>query len=161
MMVTKPEAQVWITMFHLMMQPECRQRYHFNSFRKDQILRARKYINDLLLDQLPILADVQRYMDELTIMDVPPPTAAPVAGGLLMEQVPHMREKLVKGVNWDALVEVQIQEIWKKFTDASDPDLRQLGMLYQEDSIEAMFDPSLDLSEARRDCSSLVNPKGV
>jgi hypothetical protein len=36
-----------------------RRRYHFNSFRKAQLLRARKYLNEVLLDQLPVLADMQ------------------------------------------------------------------------------------------------------
>lgn len=52
--------QVWLAMYHLMCEDECRKRYHFNSMRKNSILRVRKYINDLLLDQLPVLAGVQR-----------------------------------------------------------------------------------------------------
>jgi hypothetical protein len=40
-----------------------------------------------MLDQLPVLADVQRYMDELAIMDVPEPSQEPLTGGLLVEQV--------------------------------------------------------------------------
>lgn len=47
-------------MYHLMCEEECRKRYHFNSMRKNSILRARKYLNDVLLDQLPVLAAVQR-----------------------------------------------------------------------------------------------------
>lgn len=47
-------------MYHLMCEEECRKRYHFNSMRKNNILRARKYLNDVLLDQLPVLAAVQR-----------------------------------------------------------------------------------------------------
>jgi hypothetical protein len=38
---------------------QVRRRYHFNSFRKAQLLRARKYLNEVLLDQLPVLADMQ------------------------------------------------------------------------------------------------------
>jgi hypothetical protein len=64
---------------------QVRQRYHFNSFRKGQLLRVRKYLNDVMLDQLPFLADVQRFIDELTVADVPEPTAAPAT--LLLEQV--------------------------------------------------------------------------
>lgn len=64
---------------------QVRQRYHFNSFRKGQLLRVRKYLNEVMLDQLPFLADVQRFIDELTVADVPEPTAAPAT--LLLEQV--------------------------------------------------------------------------
>lgn len=52
--------QIWLTMYHLLCEEECRRRYHFNSMRKGNILRVRKYLNDVLLDQLPVLADVQR-----------------------------------------------------------------------------------------------------
>ena len=52
--------QIWLAMYHLMCEEECRKRYHFNSMRKENILRARKYLNDVLLDQLPVLAGVQR-----------------------------------------------------------------------------------------------------
>lgn len=55
-----PPDQVWLAMYHLMCEEECRKRYHFNSLRKNNILRVRKYLNDILLDQLPVLASVQR-----------------------------------------------------------------------------------------------------
>ena len=48
-----------------------RERYNLNSFRKGQLLRVRKYLNEVLLDQLPFLADIMRYMDELAISEVP------------------------------------------------------------------------------------------
>jgi zinc finger MYND domain-containing protein 10 len=46
---------------------------------------VRRYLNDIMLDQLPVLADVQRFMDELAVAKVPEPTAAPAT--LLLEQV--------------------------------------------------------------------------
>lgn len=57
---THKNKQIWLAMYHLMCEEECRKRYHFNSMRKNNILRARKYLNDVLLDQLPVLAAVQR-----------------------------------------------------------------------------------------------------
>jgi len=38
-----------------------------------------------MLDQLPVLADVQRFMDELAVAEVPEPTSLPPT--LLLEQV--------------------------------------------------------------------------
>ena len=37
-----------------------------DDFRKEAVLRMRRYMNDILLDQLPILRDLQRALDELT-----------------------------------------------------------------------------------------------
>jgi hypothetical protein len=67
--VTKLEGQLWIALYYLVSRKEFRERYQLNSFRTAQLLRVRKYLNEILLDQLPMLADIQRYMDELTISD--------------------------------------------------------------------------------------------
>ena len=80
-------TQVWLAVFHLLSNSDCRKRYHINAFRKASLLRARKYLNDVMLDQLPVLADIQRYMDELAIMDVPEPAQDPFSNNLLVEQV--------------------------------------------------------------------------
>jgi zinc finger MYND domain-containing protein 10 len=63
--------QPWLMLYHLLAKEVFRDRYHLNSFRKGQLLRVRKYLNEMMLDQLPILADMQRYMDELAISEVP------------------------------------------------------------------------------------------
>jgi len=136
--LTKTEGQLWLALFHIICNNEIRKRYHFNSFRKGQLLRARKYINEVLLDQLPVLADVQRFMDELSLMEVPEPTAQ--QGGssvLLMEQVSVVQEKLVKERDWDAVVKHQLESIFSKQTDATDKDLRRLvDNVYALDGVE-------------------------
>jgi hypothetical protein len=58
--LTKLEGQPWLALYHLLSKKEFRERYYLNSYRKAQLLRVRKYLNEVLLDQLPILADVQR-----------------------------------------------------------------------------------------------------
>ena len=57
--VTKLEGQPWLTLYFLLAKQIIRERYHINGFRKSQILRVRKYLNEVLLDQLPFLADIQ------------------------------------------------------------------------------------------------------
>eukprot|EP01036_Dinobryon_divergens_P029944 gene29944-39117_t len=66
--ITKLEGQPWLGLYALvgkttypyMISKEVfRSRYHLNTFRKGQLLRLRKYLNDILLDQLPFLADIQ------------------------------------------------------------------------------------------------------
>ena len=48
--LSKVEAQVWITIYNLFMDNECRKKYEINDFRKNNLLRLRKYMNELLLD---------------------------------------------------------------------------------------------------------------
>lgn len=83
--ITKCEAQVWLLIYHLTCDGECRKAYGLNAFRKEQLLRLRKYLNDVVLDQVPVLADVMRYMDELQLMSVPENSTGQGGQGLMMQ----------------------------------------------------------------------------
>lgn len=134
--LTNTEGQPWLVLYNLMCEGECRKRYHFNSHRKETVLRVRKYLNEVMLDQLPVLAHVQRYMDELSIMEAP---AAPLArSALVMEQVPVIRDSLLRlsSQEWEDLAE--IIRSWKEGRD--DPGLKALAELYAGDSVEALLE---------------------
>ena len=66
------------------MDAAAQQRYHMHSYRKNQLMRLKKFMNEVLVDQLPPLRDLQRYLEELALYDPPPPTDTPF---LLIEQV--------------------------------------------------------------------------
>mmetsp|Transcript_2850 Transcript_2850/g.5782 ORF Transcript_2850/g.5782 Transcript_2850/m.5782 type:complete len:589 (+) Transcript_2850:112-1878(+) len=135
--LTKTEGQMWLALFHFICNAEIQKRYHFNSFRKGQLLRARKYINEVLLDQLPVLADVQRFMDELALMEAPEPSGARESGALMMEQVATTTEKLVRQRDWDELAKEQLEKIFSAQSDLNDMDLRRLvDNVYTLDGVE-------------------------
>ena len=48
--VTNPEIQIWLTIYYLFMSSDVRQKYELNQYRKNNLLRLRKFMNDLLLD---------------------------------------------------------------------------------------------------------------
>lgn len=54
------------------MDQECRRKYEFNEFRKSNVLRIKKFMNELLLDQIPILNSMLRPLEELRLMNTPP-----------------------------------------------------------------------------------------
>lgn len=143
--LTKTEAQVWLTLFALVCNNEVRKRYHFNSFRKAQLLRARKYMNEVLLDQLPVLADVQRFMDELAMMDVAQPTSDQGGSSVLrMEQVGLMQEKISGGAkkrDWDQVAVAALgPKVFGAQSDASDTDLRRLvDQVYGLDGVDEVL----------------------
>jgi hypothetical protein len=64
------EANVWIMIYNLFMDPECRKKYELNDFRKNNLLRLRKFMNELLLDQIPNLSVMLRSLEELSFMNV-------------------------------------------------------------------------------------------
>jgi hypothetical protein len=54
--------------------------------RKERLVRLRRHMHEVLLDQLPLLRDLQRVLDEAALNVGPPPEAAK-AGRLILEQV--------------------------------------------------------------------------
>ena len=59
--------QVWLMLNNLLVDPKARAKYDMDDYRKEAVLRVRRYMNDILLDQLPLLKDLQRVLDELTM----------------------------------------------------------------------------------------------
>ena len=66
--VVRLEGNVWIAIYNLFMEPECRKKYELSEFRKSNLLRLRKYMNEILLDQIPNLSHMLRALEELSIM---------------------------------------------------------------------------------------------
>lgn len=79
--------QVWLALNNLLVDPHCRAKYNLDDFRKEQLFRLRRFLNDLLLDQLPVLRDMQRMLDELALQ-CQPNLEGYSKGALVIEQVP-------------------------------------------------------------------------
>ena len=52
-----------------------------------------------------------------------------------------MRDKLVRGRDWPAVAEQQLQSTFSQLEDSTDADLQRIGQLYQDDALEDMLDP--------------------
>lgn len=137
--ITKLEGQPWIALYHLLAKEVFRERYALNSFRKGQLLRIRKYLNDIMLDQLPFLADVQRYMDELAVTNVP--EASSIADNVfLFQQVASISDSIMRGKNMAEVAVYQKENVFT-MTDRTDKDLLALAEMYSDDAIEGVLDP--------------------
>ena len=79
LVLTPCEGQPWLTLHALLMEAEVRARYPLTPHRRATLLRVRKFLNGVLVDQLPILEDIQRLLDEITI--APPGDAGGGGGG--------------------------------------------------------------------------------
>ncbi|XP_068701854.1 zinc finger MYND domain-containing protein 10-like [Montipora foliosa] len=102
--LTKTEGQVWLAVYQLLMNEDCQRKYEFNSYSKEQILKLRGYMNEVLLDQIPSLMDLQRYLQQLAIMETPA-----IKRDVILEQVPEIREKLLKDNlgKWEKIAKYQ------------------------------------------------------
>ncbi|KAJ1447044.1 hypothetical protein M885DRAFT_472257 [Pelagophyceae sp. CCMP2097] len=151
--VTKIEAQAWLALYHLAMHPEVRKRYGFDAYRKQSLLRARRFINDVLLDQLPLLADLQRFMDELAIVDTPEPTALAQSSHLLMEQVAAQRDLVLRGVKFEDVAAQQRATVWSdENQEEADRSLAQLVDIYAGDDGDEP--DTLDLDKLQADLAA-------
>lgn len=107
-----------------------RAKYDPDEYRREVLQRLRRHLNELLLDQLPCLKDLQRLLDEMSVgADTAPHGAeqwfsgrgsdqGTARGGgsgraarLILEQVPTVREGIVKGRDWGRLA-AHIKESW-------------------------------------------------
>lgn len=149
--VTKLEAQAWFALYWLSMHQEIRKRYGFDAYRKQTLLRARRFVNDVLFDQIPVLADLQRFMDELAIVAAPEPTAVNDRMGL-MQQVAAFQESICRKADYEALAKAQIEEIWSKVS-MKDADLTKLVDIYVGDHLLEDDEPAkpLDLDALQKE----------
>ena len=65
--------QVWLSIYHVCLGKEARRKYKWDQHSKANVMRARKYMSEVLLDQIPNLSDLQRFLDQLAI-SAPPET---------------------------------------------------------------------------------------
>lgn len=105
MVVCEGEAHCWFMMHTWLTLKVCRDKYSFNSFRKEQLLRARKFLNEVLVDQMPPLIEVQRALDELSFLTPPHATEEKFRSGLVIEPVPRLMHSIEKGTAWKSVVE--------------------------------------------------------
>jgi len=102
----KLHSQVWLSIYNLVMDGECRARYTLTSFRKENLLRLRRYLNDIVFDQIPPLSNLLRTLEELSITgnftgEQPPPTP------FVVEVVAEIRERFL----------VQYKDKWQETAD--------------------------------------------
>ncbi|GAX77785.1 hypothetical protein CEUSTIGMA_g5228.t1 [Chlamydomonas eustigma] len=104
------DIQVWLAINNLSVDPRARAKYNLDNYRKERLLGLKRYLNELLFDQLPVLKDLQRVLDELGIGMTGADKDTTKQAGLILEQVPVVREYLVRGRNWKAVAAQQTKE---------------------------------------------------
>ncbi|KAM9757948.1 zinc finger MYND domain-containing protein 10 isoform 2-T2 [Menidia menidia] len=134
--MTKLDGQVWLSLYNLLLKEDCQRKYDFNSFNKNQLLKLRGFLTDVLIDQLPNLVELQRFLAHLSVSDPPPPKKE-----LIFEQIPQIRNYIVKenSGKWKAVAKYQVKETF----NPSESDLRhqaqRLAQTYNLDVMESLL----------------------
>jgi hypothetical protein len=140
--VTQYEAQVWLAVNNLVVDPECRKKYEYNSFRKDTVMKLKRFMNEVLIDQIHVLVDLHRCVEELHIMN--PPTAANNSMLLVIEQVPELRERLMKS-DFEAIAKKQAETLFNENESTRREEIMRMAKLFAE--MVDLADPGLDKDE--------------
>uniref|UniRef100_A0A3P9JIM3 Zinc finger MYND domain-containing protein 10 n=1 Tax=Oryzias latipes TaxID=8090 RepID=A0A3P9JIM3_ORYLA len=131
--MTKLDGQVWISLYNLLLNEDSLRMFDFNSFNRDQLSKLRTFLTDVLIDQMPILVELQRFLTHLACTEPAPPKKQ-----LLLELIPKMWMHIVEthSGKWKAIAQYQAKETF----NPSESDLAQLakrlGQIYTWDVME-------------------------
>ncbi|KAM8930225.1 zinc finger MYND domain-containing protein 10 [Pelodytes ibericus] len=152
--MTKLDGQAWIALYNLLLRPECQQKYNINNFTKGQLLKLRSFLTEVLIDQLPNLGELQRFLSHLSVSE----PAAPKKE-LILEQVPEIWDSIIKenSGKWKAIAKHQVKHAFSP----SDEELRfqaqRWAQTYNMDVMETLVPDKPKCgscgSEATKRCS--------
>ncbi|NXW88013.1 ZMY10 protein, partial [Alopecoenas beccarii] len=133
--MTKLDGQVWLALLNLLLSPECQRKYHFNGFNKSQLLKLRAFLTDILIDQLPNLVEMQRFLSRLAVTEPAPPTK-----DLVLEQVPVIRDHILKknARKWEAIAKHQVKQVFSPTEEELKLQARRWAQTYSLDMMEAL-----------------------
>jgi len=132
--LNKYQAQVWLAIYNLVMDNSMRAKYDLNSHRKSTLMMLRRYFNATLVDQLPVLADLQRTLEELNLMEAP---EAANKTFFVLEQVATMREGLLKH-DWGDVAQHIRETVLSQSDEAFKDDMSKMAEWYKEFDVDSL-----------------------
>ncbi|KAG5891672.1 hypothetical protein JTB14_020090 [Gonioctena quinquepunctata] len=104
------EAQVWLTLRHLLLDPECPKYYSLTDSRRTQLVKLLPLMKPTLLDQLSPLIELSHWLCRVNLLDQ---SAAPPKP-LLIEAFLEIKEKIIKdtGGKWKKMAERQLPVVF-------------------------------------------------
>ncbi|XP_072025986.1 zinc finger MYND domain-containing protein 10-like [Amphiura filiformis] len=134
--LTRIEGQVWIALFNLLMGSTTQEKYEFNTYNKNQIIKLRAHLSEVILDQIPSLCDLQRYLEHLAMMD--PPAAK---SGLVLEQVPEVRDLIIRENDgkWGAIAKHQVKTVFNPSSELMKQQAKMFADTYNFDVLESLI----------------------
>ncbi|XP_074645727.1 zinc finger MYND domain-containing protein 10-like [Tubulanus polymorphus] len=134
--LTKVEGQVWLTFYQLLMMDDCQKKYELNSARKNTILKLRSHLTEVMLDQLPVLVELQRYLEQLSMME--PPVAQK---NFVLEQVPEIQETILRMYEgkWKSIAKKQCKTYFNQSKSKMQEQAKRWADTYNLDMLESLI----------------------
>lgn len=135
----KVEAQIWLTIYNMFMTQASNQKYEITTFRKENLGRLRKYMNEVLIDQLPMLTPLWRALEEMQLMG---DNNVKQTSSFVVEVMPEIRTRILRDKNWNEIAAYQVANFFRPGNESNNEDLQRMMKLYSSDVFEDfMEDP--------------------
>merc|ERR1712166_513907 len=134
--LNKYQAQVWLAIYNLVMDNSMRAKYDIDGHRKATLMMLRRYFNATLIDQLPVLADLQRTLEELNLVEAP---EAANKTFFVLEQVATMREGL-QDHDWDQVAEHIANTVLSISDEEFQAEMGKMAEWYKEFDCDSLMD---------------------
>nr|CAI5848633.1 unnamed protein product [Callosobruchus analis] len=110
------EAQVWLTLRQLLLDPECPKRYHLTESRRNQLAKLLPLMRPTLLDQLSPLIELNHWLHRVGVIE----QSAPSTGPLLLETVLGLKDNILKecGGKWKKFAQKQLPLVFNNDKEA-------------------------------------------
>ncbi len=117
------------------MNPDVSKKYEITETRKNNLMRLRKYMNEMLYDQIPPLHDLHRSIEEMNFMN---PSSGISTNSFLVEMVPKFTVYFQK-LDYKAIAE-KIKNNY--FSDKTDyrKDMEYISDVFNMDNLEYFMD---------------------
>merc|ERR1712228_436677 len=142
-------GELWLSVYNILMDKTCANKFELNAYRRSQILRLKKHLLPQIIEQLPVLKGLKRTLEELSIMNLNESNSMNGKNERLMfavEIVPEFRESLLEK-DFDKIADEQLLSIFNsKEYDAKkrQKDMEVLCRIYNNfDGLEDMLDPPI------------------
>ncbi|XP_072276450.1 zinc finger MYND domain-containing protein 10 [Pyxicephalus adspersus] len=133
--MTKLDGQVWIALYNLLLRPECQQKYNIDNFTKGQLLKLCSFLTEVLVDQLPNLVELQRFLSHLSVSEPAPPKKE-----LILEQVPEVWDSIIRenSGKWKAIAKHQVKHAFSPSEEDLRHQAQRWAQTYNMDVMETL-----------------------
>lgn len=138
--MNKYEGQIWITLYNLLIMQGLK--YEITDFRKNILLRLKKFMNQRLYDQLPPLVNLYRALEQMSISNTQTNTFS-TTKSFLVEMVPELfnfnhTNKSDKSLDIKLLSETVFDKYFKNGNIKE--EVSQVGEVFSLDNMDYFMD---------------------
>ncbi|XP_068170900.1 zinc finger MYND domain-containing protein 10 [Antennarius striatus] len=153
--ITKLDAHVWLSLNNLLLKEACQKKYNFSNFNKSQLLKLRSFLTEVLIDQLPNLMELHRFLAHLTMIEPAPPKKE-----LILEQIPEIRNHIMikNSGKWEAIAKHQIKEIFSPSDSELKMQAQRLAQTYNLDVMESLLSEKPKCGSCGKEASKRCAP---